>query len=131
MDKFFGLVRQLSILCASDNNLNQSRTPAVTILRQAHPSMFQSHRLVGRDTFEVRRLKALLQGRALRPSRLRAISGPHCSGDYLISSEKGIFRARGELVENVFPFPTFGLSIAGDNLYAAVPLETGPISSAQ
>jgi hypothetical protein len=93
----------------------------MTVLRQAH--LFHTLKRIytfGQDTLEVRQLDAVLEGRALRPSRLRADLATPLRGDYLISSEKGVFWAHGQTVENVFPFSTFGLSIAGDQFYAAV-----------
>ena len=72
------------------------------------------------DALQVRRLDALLRGRALRPSSLRAELSTPLRGEYLISTERGIFRAAGSRVENIFPLCTFGLSIEGDRFYTAV-----------
>ena len=93
----------------------------MTIIRQAH--LLHALRRIdtfGRDTLETRRLDAVLRGRAVRPSSRSASLATPLRGDYLISSDKGVFRARGQTVENVFPFYTFGISIAKDQFYAAV-----------
>jgi hypothetical protein len=64
---------------------------------------FQWHRLLGQTT---------------RPTEVRGCDFP-VAGRYLVTSEKGVFRATANRIEKLCDIPAFGIALAGDRIYLA------------
>ncbi len=77
---------------------------------------------LGYDTWTLSRLDWALRLNYVPRSRLSASLREPLQGDYLISTDKGLFRASGRRVENILSLTMFGISITESTLFAAVTL---------
>lgn len=74
----------------------------------------------GSETYRLWRLKRFLESKS-SVSRGNAVSlSQRLIGDYLISTDLGIYRACSDRLEQIFPFCTFGISVDKGVLYAVV-----------